>query len=582
MPAARFARLSTLRWVNLHIPLSELNIDISLGMGQCFNWKAMNTTSGGKVYVGHVPGINHTPVALKYADNSTYFALISEAIDTSIERSTSSSISTSTTDTRESDKTTLSHSLLPLSLTAPVGFSDATAVKFIRAYFQMEYSLTECYREWADGGVTGDGSGNGGFEGGANDRISSSSSSSRVSSGCPRMKLITAHLVGARVCRQDPWECLISFICSSNNNIKRITLILERFRRLFGVYICTLLMDDDGDSVCNGNHSNNHGIDEGGGAEVGKEKEDELTPKAIMKTKESMRKKVRIGGGTGTPGTFDGVIMVTTNKQEQEQEQRVLELYSFPSIDDLLAQDTLVTDSTPNPNPICATSAGPKNFSTKYLQEHVGLGYRSKFIYETVHRLAALGGNTKPLASVGVTQWFEELRRAPIEKWSAIARATGGLDAAPQRLRVQTQLSLLPGVGRKVADCVALFCLDHQDIVPVDVHVYNIAVRDYMRTGNGSGVGSDRSMAASTVPVILSLDDKLYTRIGDVFRAKFGPRAGFAHSVLFAAELPQFEPLLPTDAVADMHAFKAARAAETKVLKRAKAEIQIRKKQKLD
>jgi len=34
--------------------------------------------------------------------------------------------------------------------------------------------------------------------------------------------------------RQEPWECLISFICSSNNNIARITGMLERLRTTFG------------------------------------------------------------------------------------------------------------------------------------------------------------------------------------------------------------------------------------------------------------------------------------------------------------------------------------------------------------
>lgn len=34
--------------------------------------------------------------------------------------------------------------------------------------------------------------------------------------------------------RQDPVECLFSFICSSNNNIPRITLMLDKLRRSYG------------------------------------------------------------------------------------------------------------------------------------------------------------------------------------------------------------------------------------------------------------------------------------------------------------------------------------------------------------
>jgi 3-methyladenine DNA glycosylase/8-oxoguanine DNA glycosylase len=43
----------------------------------------------------------------------------------------------------------------------------------------------------------------------------------------------------------------------------------------------------------------------------------------------------------------------------------------------------------------------------------------------------------------------------------------------------QESLLRLRGVGRKVADCVALFSLDQAGAVPVDTHVWRIACRDY-------------------------------------------------------------------------------------------------------
>ena len=39
---------------------------------------------------------------------------------------------------------------------------------------------------------------------------------------------------GLRILRQDPWECLASFILSSYNNIKRIQLMIERLAQAFG------------------------------------------------------------------------------------------------------------------------------------------------------------------------------------------------------------------------------------------------------------------------------------------------------------------------------------------------------------
>lgn len=41
-------------------------------------------------------------------------------------------------------------------------------------------------------------------------------------------------LYGMRLIRQDPWECLISFICSSFNNVPRIKMIIENLCREFG------------------------------------------------------------------------------------------------------------------------------------------------------------------------------------------------------------------------------------------------------------------------------------------------------------------------------------------------------------
>ena len=39
---------------------------------------------------------------------------------------------------------------------------------------------------------------------------------------------------GLRIIRQDPWECLVSFICSANNNIARISKNVEDIARNYG------------------------------------------------------------------------------------------------------------------------------------------------------------------------------------------------------------------------------------------------------------------------------------------------------------------------------------------------------------
>ncbi len=39
---------------------------------------------------------------------------------------------------------------------------------------------------------------------------------------------------GMRILRQDPWECLVAYICSQNNSVERITAIVNKLARCYG------------------------------------------------------------------------------------------------------------------------------------------------------------------------------------------------------------------------------------------------------------------------------------------------------------------------------------------------------------
>ena len=49
-----------------------------------------------------------------------------------------------------------------------------------------------------------------------------------------RLRQAIAHFYGLRLLRQEPWECLLSFICSINSNIARISASVETLCRRLG------------------------------------------------------------------------------------------------------------------------------------------------------------------------------------------------------------------------------------------------------------------------------------------------------------------------------------------------------------
>src|SRR5277367_3612249 len=74
----------------------------------------------------------------------------------------------------------------------------------------------------------------------------------------------------------------------------------------------------------------------------------------------------------------------------------------------------------------------------------------------------------------------------------------------------------------------AFVCLGWDEAVPVDTHVWQIAQRDYK-----FGKGKHSSLTKAT-----------YDAVGNHFRKLWGKEAGWAHSVLFTADLRAFSERL--------------------------------------
>ena len=78
------------------------------------------------------------------------------------------------------------------------------------------------------------------------------------------------------------------------------------------------------------------------------------------------------------------------------------------------------------------------------------------------------------------------------------------------------ELTAFFGVGEKIADCVCLFALDKDGAIPVDTHIWRIAVTRYAPDLAG------KSLTAAN-----------YARVTQAFHDRFGPLAGWAQQTLF-------------------------------------------------
>lgn len=348
-------------------------------------------------------------------------------------------------------------------------------IERMRDYFQLQHSLPPLYQLW--------------------------------SSQCNRMQVITSCLPGVRVLRQDPWECLISFICSSNNNIPRISLMLDRLRTQYGRYLCSLTITS----------SNGHLNFDVTSLPVDTQSfaGPISSPSAASKrasTSQAKRRRTTAEDAVASPS-------VNGSRESDEDLNPIpssFSFYTFPTVDRLLeiSEDDL---------------------------RALGMGYRAKFIRETASLISSKEG--------GAEKWFQGLRDSGKVNFEEDCNN----DLRHQRrLEVQNALLELPGVGRKVADCVAVFSLDQSNAIPVDVHVWSIAVRDYC-----SELANNKSLTPT-----------VYEKVGDVFRNIFLKHAGWAHSILFAAELSGFRTSLPEALQEEMKVF----AENQKVIKRQKKE----------
>ncbi|KAF2151711.1 DNA glycosylase [Myriangium duriaei CBS 260.36] len=340
--------LNPQEWQKLPINLTELCINTTLRCGQSFRWRKSEEGVWSMALHGRILSLRQDIDFLHY-------------------RATFPKI--------KGKKTPLTP---PSSTASDADGSDDDTLPLLRHYFNLSPNLTQLYAEW--------------------------------SAADANFKKKAPKFTGVRILKQDAWEALVGFICSSNNNIARISQMVDKLCRNYGP--CIGSIDDE---------------------------------------------------------TY----------------------YDFPP-----------------------ASALAKPGVEQKLRD-LGFGYRAKYLYQTACMIAEkdsgwLDGLRNPESPVlGVEP-------SPAGAWSEEGRE--GYRHAHE------ELLALQGVGPKVADCVCLMGLGWGEAVPVDTHVWQIAVRDYR-----FGKGKHSSLTKAT-----------YDAVANKFRSLWGKEAGWAHSVLFTADLRAF------------------------------------------
>lgn len=173
-------------WRSLELARSELRLELTLACGQSFRWR--------ETAEGHWTGVMGGRVwTLTQTDSRLWYYVYKHQQDSTHRK------------WAEEDSGPETKCKGDVKAEAPVYREEED---LLRDYFQLNVNFEELYKDW-----------------GVRD---------------PHFKKTADIFSGVRMLRQDPTECLFSFICTSNNHISRIQGMVERLCQTLGTKLCVL------------------------------------------------------------------------------------------------------------------------------------------------------------------------------------------------------------------------------------------------------------------------------------------------------------------------------------------------------
>ncbi|XP_056239899.1 N-glycosylase/DNA lyase [Seriola aureovittata] len=190
-------------WRSLACTKSELRLDLTLACGQSFRWRETAEGHWTGVMGGRVWTLTQTEDTLWY-----HVYKNQEGQKWGSDRKRRAGISLQE-ENKSEKRFKGALKIEEDEIVAETSVQDTDEEKeMLRDYFQLNVELGELYREWR--------------------------------AADPHFKKIADIFTGVRMLRQDPTECLFSFICTSNNHISRIQGMVERLCQALGAPLCQL------------------------------------------------------------------------------------------------------------------------------------------------------------------------------------------------------------------------------------------------------------------------------------------------------------------------------------------------------
>lgn len=174
-------------WRSIELARSELRLELTLACGQSFRWR--------ETAEGHWTGVMGGRVWTLTQTDSRLWYYVYKHQDSTHRKLT------------EEDSEPETKCKGNAKAGAPI-YREEEEEELLRGYFQLNVNLKELYNDWGERD--------------------------------PHFKKIADIFSGVRLLRQDPTECLFSFICTSNNHISRIQGMVERLCQTLGTKLCLL------------------------------------------------------------------------------------------------------------------------------------------------------------------------------------------------------------------------------------------------------------------------------------------------------------------------------------------------------